>query len=566
MLHKSKSRKINLIKYVFVIPLLAIFLMSFNTEEIYVENEVQQQTDIIEKFTIENDFSDEKFEAFETELKNKGYDFNLKEIERNSDNLITNIYFIISRNGIDGNYRLASGMPLSTIVIEYFKSDNKFIINTSDFIENQIIANEVEGLIKIIIDKKTTANSLEPQKKHLKEKYNVDIDFNVLERNDKGEIKTYTFNIGKGKISQKTTSGSDQPHVFIYDPKTSLLTSYSINKNGDQVYGRENYLEARKSIIITKDYSDKTLEEYKHKLKENGITANFTNVKRNNNGEIIGINISAKSKGGNIVNFNQNTKNPINPISIAYYGNGNGLKIGPSIKKDFHVSTKNNASSKSTSFIVNKLIEKYTGSTFFHNGKEITEEELRGLKNVTILKTTHTSSEGNNGVVEIESNNAILINNQEITKQLSEETSNTKTTTALDYLTTQGMLVEEQNPLILLDGKEASLNDINPDNIHSITVLKDKNATKVFGDKGKNGVILITSKINNNSKVNLSTDDGKLPLIVIDKKEHLNKTLDDLEVDPDDIESINVLKGDSAIKKYGDKAKDGVIEITTKKR
>jgi beta-lactamase regulating signal transducer with metallopeptidase domain len=42
MLHKSKSKKINLIKYAFIIPLLAIFLMSFNTKEVYIKKEALQ--------------------------------------------------------------------------------------------------------------------------------------------------------------------------------------------------------------------------------------------------------------------------------------------------------------------------------------------------------------------------------------------------------------------------------------------------------------------------------------------------------------------------------------------
>ena len=44
MLHKSKSKKANLLKYVLVIPLLALFLMSFNTEDIYIEKEVTATT------------------------------------------------------------------------------------------------------------------------------------------------------------------------------------------------------------------------------------------------------------------------------------------------------------------------------------------------------------------------------------------------------------------------------------------------------------------------------------------------------------------------------------------
>jgi TonB family protein len=52
-------------------------------------------------------------------------------------------------------------------------------------------------------------------------------------------------------------------------------------------------------------------------------------------------------------------------------------------------------------------------------------------------------------------------------------------------------------PLVILDGNEipsGNMDKISPDQIESISVLKDKSATIMFGDKGKNGVILITSK------------------------------------------------------------------------
>ncbi len=52
-------------------------------------------------------------------------------------------------------------------------------------------------------------------------------------------------------------------------------------------------------------------------------------------------------------------------------------------------------------------------------------------------------------------------------------------------------------PLYLLDGKEIkNLNGIDPNNIQSISVLKDKSATALYGLKGDNGVIIITTKIN----------------------------------------------------------------------
>lgn len=49
-------------------------------------------------------------------------------------------------------------------------------------------------------------------------------------------------------------------------------------------------------------------------------------------------------------------------------------------------------------------------------------------------------------------------------------------------------------PLILVDGVERSINDIDPYEIENISILKDASATAVFGVKGANGVILITTK------------------------------------------------------------------------
>ncbi len=50
------------------------------------------------------------------------------------------------------------------------------------------------------------------------------------------------------------------------------------------------------------------------------------------------------------------------------------------------------------------------------------------------------------------------------------------------------------NPLILVNGIEQDFSDINPDNIESISVLKDASATAIYGSRAANGVILVTTK------------------------------------------------------------------------
>jgi hypothetical protein len=69
--------------------------------------------------------------------------------------------------------------------------------------------------------------------------------------------------------------------------------------------------------------------------------------------------------------------------------------------------------------------------------------------------------------------------------------------------------------------------------------------------------------INNDKGVNISFDKNKNPLIMVDGKEVA--PADIKKLNPNIIESMSVLNDDNATKQYGDKAKDGVIIITTKK-
>ncbi|MCX6327358.1 MAG: TonB-dependent receptor [Bacteroidia bacterium] len=58
----------------------------------------------------------------------------------------------------------------------------------------------------------------------------------------------------------------------------------------------------------------------------------------------------------------------------------------------------------------------------------------------------------------------------------------------------------DASPLILVDGVERKMNDIDMNEVASVSVLKDASATAVFGVRGANGVILITTKQGNTGK------------------------------------------------------------------
>ncbi|MAZ27564.1 MAG: SusC/RagA family protein [Cytophagaceae bacterium] len=62
------------------------------------------------------------------------------------------------------------------------------------------------------------------------------------------------------------------------------------------------------------------------------------------------------------------------------------------------------------------------------------------------------------------------------------------------------------NPLILIDGIEGSLSDLNPNDIESISVLKDAGSAAIYGARGSFGVVLVTTK--NAKKGNIQVNLG----------------------------------------------------------
>ena len=60
----------------------------------------------------------------------------------------------------------------------------------------------------------------------------------------------------------------------------------------------------------------------------------------------------------------------------------------------------------------------------------------------------------------------------------------------------QGIQAQLNAPLIIMDGFEISLQklmDFNDEDIESVNILKDASATAIYGSRGANGVIVITT-------------------------------------------------------------------------
>jgi beta-lactamase regulating signal transducer with metallopeptidase domain len=111
----------------------------------------------------------------------------------------------------------------------------------------------------------------------------------------------------------------------------------------------------------------------------------------------------------------------------------------------------------------------------------------------------------------------------------------------------------------------------NKTNSNVSTMIIRMNDDKIVEEAKKDPKTLTVTTTDKDGKktitfVQKTTEKTELPkdvLYVIDGKEMESGSMKD--IDPNMIKSINVLKGENAAKKYGEKGKNGVIEITTKK-
>lgn len=278
-----------------------------------------------------------------------------------------------------------------------------------------------------------------------------------------------------------------------------LLTAFVLNFNTEIIAQHKSpvFEEVRieeEMEVITKDFTKSDMENLKTNLLKQGIELSYKKLKYNDAKEIVGIELTVSNNNGNKAKLRQSGDTPIAPISIRYDINKGTLALGNMNEmNDVHVAI---------------LEDVYEGHKAGHN--EISKE-------IIIDK---------DGDVKVMSDDNVWVSE-------SGDTTLVKRIEVID--------VDEGTP----------------------------GATKIMIKKGEPGeedidVQIITSTENHegNDFVFLNDGDGK-PLIIMDGKEVPDGKMQDL--DHENIETIEVLKGSKAIEKYGEKAKDGVVIITSKK-
>lgn len=219
-----------------------------------------------------------------------------------------------------------------------------------------------------------------------------------------------------------------------------------------------------------------------------------------------------KSVTGKVVD---STGSPIPGVSVLVKGTTTGAVTDND--GNFNLSIPSDAKTLIFSFVGMKLQEVAVGSKT--NFNIVLQDETIGVEEVVVVgygaqkKETVVGSIAQVSNEELKRTGSVSDLRQALTGQLPGVVALTTSGEPGGILTGESatnIFIRGQNtwnggqPLILVDGVERSMNNIDVNEVASISVLKDASATAVFGVKGANGVILITTKRGSEGKTTLN--------------------------------------------------------------
>lgn len=348
--------------------------------------------------------------------------------------------------------------------------------------------------------------------------------------------------------------------ALTFNTKTIAKTTYLDSEAS--TYTAQNELE----LLVNKDTKDQEFDAIINRLAEKGATIIFNNIKRDSRNQIIGIKIVLNHKGSKIV-YSKKSSDPIRSIKIVTNTTSGNLTIieQPSESSSINPvkvigdSTKDNHKEESVISKKQPLV--------IVEGSEIDQDKMdtidpETIESITVFKDASViekyGQKAENGVVLIKRKN-----------NYTEKIANEKRLSIVGYgeqkVDYMAIAEDGKNPLYIKDGKEISkeaVDAMDHKKIASIHILKDDHAFKEYGEKGKDGVVVISTKKNGNT-ISVSNN-KKEPLYIVDGKEVTKKETEKIESST--IGSIDVLKDEHTTKKYGEKGKNDVVLITTKKK
>jgi len=262
-------------------------------------------------------------------------------------------------------------------------------------------------------------------------------------------------------------------------------------------------------IIIDKNTTNKELSDIKKGLSKKGVDFSYT-VVHNSKNEITDISVdfaTTKDDGEKMKSSSSfsNGDEGIDPIHIVYDENTNSISMGSNAgvhtdlheDEEIHVNVHSDsdetiwvhADSDGEGHKTIEIIDKNGKETIKINGKEVSRKEYDKMKKDGDKHEKHIKIRKSYGDTD---KNVFIMKDSDHDGDMDIEVIS-KEKDGFFFVNSDG----KEKPLYVIDGKvskEKDMKFLNPSEIKSINVLKGESAEALYGKKGKNGVIQITTK------------------------------------------------------------------------
>lgn len=247
MLHKPKSKQIFKLQFILIIPVLAVFLLSMNTKDIYVPLEVEYPVndttsnakDI--KIIFTKDMSDKTLKSIKEDLKDNNILMIIKIISRNNDAEIIEIDIDFETANGSANYMRGNPNGIIPFYFEMNSSDGSFGVGTVsiNLTEDEIIKinNLVDQQIESFLAQ--TGGTLEELLKFYKKNSLAELREEMIEINKNmykvGNLKNKTLiekdSIWVNSFSKSFNTQANDTIVINHPLKTKTFTTNLVSGN-----------------------------------------------------------------------------------------------------------------------------------------------------------------------------------------------------------------------------------------------------------------------------------------------------------------------------------------------
>ena len=307
-----------------------------------------------------------------------------------------------------------------------------------------------------------------------------------------------SFNVETVELVKETNTNPNEIGPSFYsdaEPISDVMSSINtteenrINNNSiAEVKFTQKIIQAK----IDKNTTDAELQTIVESLKKDGIDFSFKNVKRNTNNEITGISVTYKDSDGNTGNYALSSDNPINAFHFYKEENGSvGFRSENMNLKQRERMMEAREMAKERRYEMQEERER-----MMEERKAMTEERRREIEE----RIEKAREEHDKDRAKYEVQRKMIIKERMKNGENGRDSLKDGHKNVFIYKTDKvddDIFTVKNKVLFIVDGEESDgekVKLLSPNIIKEMNVLKGDQAIKMYGSKGKEGVIIITTK------------------------------------------------------------------------